>query len=127
MNTASTPQALPNDIDALKALVMQSQVQLAQKDQHIQTLSKEVSYLSEMVAFLKVRQYYKRSEKHPNQAELFNEAEVESEAEGLSTALKEEHTTASTEDKANTNTPLKQSSGANHCLNPCHGNGWNTP
>lgn len=106
MNTASTPQALPNDIDALKALVMQ-------KDQHIQTLSKEVSFLSEMVAFLKYRQYYKRSEKHPNQAELFNEAEVESEAEAeeLSTALKEECVTASTEDKENTNTPPKAKPG----------------
>lgn len=84
MKQPLTTQHLPNDIDALKALVIASQSdlnaqsqQLAQKDQHIKTLSTEVSRLSELVMFFKVRQFYKSSEKHPDQAELFNEPEVE--------------------------------------------------
>ena len=80
MKTPLTAHDLPDDINALKALVMQSQSTITQKDQHIDTLAKEVSYLSEMVAFLKVRQFYKSSEKHPDQAELFNEPEVEDDA-----------------------------------------------
>jgi len=70
MKTPLTAHDLPDDIDALKALVLQ-------KDQHIDTLSTEVSRLSELVMFFKVRQFYKSSEKHPDQAELFNEPEVE--------------------------------------------------
>jgi len=81
-----TANRLPNDIDALKSLVIQSQSQLtkqskqlSQKNQHIETLSSEVSRLSELVLFFKVRQFYKSSEKHPDQAELFNEPDVEKE------------------------------------------------
>ena len=72
MKKRLTAHDLPDDIDALKALVLQ-------KDQHIDTLSTEVSRLSELVIFFKVRQFYKSSEKHPDQAELFNEPEVEDE------------------------------------------------
>lgn len=84
MKTLLTAHDLPDDIDVLKTLLMATQSeyseQLQQKDQHIDTLAKKVSYLSEMVAFLKIRQFYKSSEKHPDQAELFNEPEVEDDA-----------------------------------------------
>lgn len=80
MKKRLTAQDLPDNIDALKALVVHSQSTIAQKDQRIKTLSSEVSRLSELVTFLKARQFYKSSEKHPDQAELFNEPEVEEEA-----------------------------------------------
>lgn len=73
MKKSLTAHDLPNDMDALKAMVLQ-------KDQHINTLSNEVSRLSELVIFFKLRQFYKSSEKHPDQAELFNEPEVEDES-----------------------------------------------
>jgi transposase len=96
MKQPLTTQHLPNDIDALKALVIASQSdlnaqsqQLAQKDQHIKTLSTEVSRLSELVIFFKLRQFYKSSEKHPDQAELFNEPEVEDDSTVEKTILEE--------------------------------------
>lgn len=56
----------------------------------------EVSRLSELVLFFKVRQFYKSSEKHPDQAELFNEPDVENssiventDSDSLNDSLKE--------------------------------------
>lgn len=100
MKKPLTAQELPNDIDALKALVIESQSQLVQKDQHIDTLSTEVSRLSELVIFFKLRQFYKRSEKHPDQAELFNEPEVE------------EDSTPDTSDSGSSNDVPKEKSNA---------------
>lgn len=105
MNQRLTTTELPNDIDALKVLVIQSQSrisdqsqQLIQKDQHIQTLSSEVSRLSELVTFFKTRQFYKSSEKHPDQAELFDEAEIEAETkEECTENLTEEPTDTSSD------------------------------
>lgn len=74
MNNLLMTDQLPDDVDALKAMIVQ-------KDQHIETLSTEVSRLSELVIFFKVRQFYKSSEKHPDQAELFNEAEEAAETQ----------------------------------------------
>jgi len=61
---------LPNDIDALKRLVLAQQTTLVQKQDRI-------TFLEEQVILFKHRQFGKSSEKSEQQAELFDEAETE--------------------------------------------------
>lgn len=69
-----TEQTLPDDPEALKALVHSLQEQVT--SQHAQ-----IAHLQEQVRLFTTRQFGRRSEKVPGQAELFDEAEVAAEAE----------------------------------------------
>lgn len=84
MNTVAAEQ-LPNDVDALKALLLQQQTQLQQKQQRIRLLE-------EQILLLRSRQFGSSSEKAPGQLGFFNEAEV-GEAESDEEAASDEATT----------------------------------
>ena len=62
-------QQLPDDIDALKALILEQQSQLASRDA-------QLSALREQLNLLLAKRFGRSSEKHPGQLGLFNEAEL---------------------------------------------------
>ena len=70
VNKSAKKDALPNNIDALKQLVLAAQ-SLAEKQQN------HIRHLEEIVKLFKANKFGKSSEKSPDQAELFDEIEVE--------------------------------------------------
>lgn len=71
-----SPQALPDDTDALKGIIAK--------------LSARVVALEEYLALEKIKKYSARSEKCPDQHELFNEAELAEVAEDILTERQQE-------------------------------------
>ncbi|WP_051687358.1 IS66 family transposase [Microbulbifer sp. HZ11] len=67
-----TAEQLPDDIDALKALLVQQQSQLLQKQQRI-------DLLEEQILLMRDTHFARSSEQSPDQYGFFDEAEVESE------------------------------------------------
>lgn len=70
--------ALPDDIDQLKQLVLSTREALNLKDKTISEDRSEILRLNEIIKLFQGRVFGKSSEKSPDQAELFDEAEVES-------------------------------------------------
>ena len=73
-----SPTSLPDDVDALKSLLLEKQAII---DQHSQLLTKQktrIEQLEEWLRLLRQQQFGQRSEKHTDQQELqfFNEAEL---------------------------------------------------
>lgn len=66
-------QQLPDDVDALKALIIEQQSQLASKDT-------QLSVLREQLNLLLAKRFGRSSEKHSGQLGLFNEAELAADA-----------------------------------------------
>ncbi|MEH6584862.1 MAG: transposase, partial [Halioglobus sp.] len=78
----NVPKQLPNDIDALKALVAEQDVRNTQLDQENARLGAKVLSLQEQLNLALARRYAASSEKlSPDQIRLFNEAEVEAQGE----------------------------------------------
>lgn len=69
-NNAARKDALPDNIDEFKQLLMAAQ-SLAQRQQN------HIRHLEEIVKLFKANKFGKSSEKSPAQTELFDEAEVE--------------------------------------------------
>ena len=61
---------LPDDIEALKKLILE-------KDEQLQNKQSRIEILEELVILFKSQQFGKSSEKSPSQTELFDEVEVE--------------------------------------------------
>ncbi len=74
--------SLPDDINQLKELVLSTSVHLKNKDKTIVKKQEEIDRLSEIIKLLKHKQFGKSSEKSSDQAELFDEPEVESTEDG---------------------------------------------
>ncbi|GAB4352135.1 MAG: IS66 family transposase [Methylohalobius crimeensis] len=83
MSTAQSCQlsSLPDDIEALKQLVLDQQQALVQKEQTIVNREQRIAVLEEFIRLEKLRRFAARSEKAPSQQELFNEAELSVAAE----------------------------------------------
>jgi len=78
----SLPKQLPDDIDALKALVAEQAVRNTQLDQENARLGAKVLSLQEQLNLALARRYAASSEKlSPDQIRLFDEAEVEAREE----------------------------------------------
>lgn len=69
---------LPDDIDQLKKLVLAVRVDLESSNKQIKVKEDRITVLEEIVKLFQGKVFGKSSEKSPDQAELFDEAEVES-------------------------------------------------
>ena len=74
--TVDNPQSLPTDPEALQALVLALQHQLAQKDADLVKLAQKNQQLLEQFRLAQHKQFGKSAEGHPAQGELFNEVEA---------------------------------------------------
>ena len=86
----SRPESLPDDPEKLKALLVDHQQALFQKDHalaqkddalarsahEIETLSAKLSWFEEQLRLARHKRFGASSEKHPYQEQLFNEAEA---------------------------------------------------
>lgn len=70
--------ALPNDINQLKQLVLSMRSDLEGNSKSLEDKQNEIIRLNEIIKLFQGRIFGKSSEKSPDQAELFDEAEVES-------------------------------------------------
>lgn len=82
-------EPLPNDSERLKALLVDTQQALAQKDDalarsahEIDILKSKLAWFEEQLQLARHKRFGASSEKHPGQEELFNEAEVLSDQSG---------------------------------------------
>ncbi len=83
-------QRLPDDIHALKALVVSLQTQLAEETSHYRS---QIAHLREQLNLLLAKRYGRSSEKHPGQLGLFDEAEQTIEQATQEAAAGPSHTT----------------------------------
>jgi len=83
MSTAQSHQitSLPNDVEALKKLVIEQQQSIVKQQQTIEHKDQRIAVLEEFIRLEKLRRFAARSEKAPRQQELFNEAELSVAAE----------------------------------------------
>jgi transposase len=103
----SAAREIPEDVDALRALVLHQRAELAaqgevlaEKSERIDTLAAQIRQLEEYVRLLKHHRFGRTSEKaDPAQRGLFNEAEV------LVDAIEKEHKPAGVEVAAHTRSP----------------------
>jgi len=82
-NSAKTAE-LPNDVQALKQLLLKveesaraANEKLAEREATVTKQKTHIRYLEEIVKLFKANKFGKSSEKSPDQAELFDEVEVE--------------------------------------------------
>ncbi|UEO00456.1 IS66 family transposase [Acidiferrobacter thiooxydans] len=84
MTDGTQDTALPNDIEALKAVIALRDEALSERDATIERLTRHAEHLQEQLNLAIARRYGARSEKGPSpQRGLFDEAEVEAEREAL--------------------------------------------
>jgi transposase len=70
--------ALSDDINQLKKLVLSSRMDVENQQRMLTDNQNEIQRLNEIIKLFQGNIFGKSSEKSPDQAELFNEAEVES-------------------------------------------------
>ena len=86
MTNSIRDTALPNDIEALKAVIVERDETISERDATIERLTRHAERLQEQLNLAIARRYSARSEKGPSpQMGLFDEAEVEVEREALAT------------------------------------------
>jgi transposase len=84
MTDGTQDTALPNDIEALKAVIALRDEALSERDATIERLTRHAEHLQEQLNLAIARRYGARSEKGPSpQMGLFDEAEVEACREAL--------------------------------------------
>ena len=84
MTDGTQDTALPNDIEALKAVIALRDEALSERDATIERLTRHAEHLQEQLNLAIARRYSARSEKGPSpQMGLFDEAEVEACREAL--------------------------------------------
>ncbi len=84
MTDGTRDMSLPNDIEALKAVIALRDETITERDATIAHLTLRVERLQEQLNLAIARRYSARSEKGPSpQMGLFDEAEVEAEREAL--------------------------------------------
>ena len=84
----TTPAALPDSIEELRALVHLQQEQITQHEQKVTEYSEEIAQLREYVRLLKSQKFGPRSERsHSSQLGLFNEAEAELDEDDAETSI----------------------------------------
>ena len=73
----SSVAQLPDDIDALKEMILARDCALCERDKKLSQRDKKIAILEEYVRFLKFKQFGKSSERFisDQQESLFNEAE----------------------------------------------------
>ena len=84
MTDGTQDTALPNDIEALKAVIALRDEAITERDATIERLTRRAELLQEQLNLAIAKRYSARSEKGPSpQMGLFDEAEVEAEREAL--------------------------------------------